>query len=79
MDRDEIFTRLIGVLSVIKPRLDPGKIRYDSILTTDLGLDSLAMLLAGLSIENEFGIKFEPPVPPVKVSDVVDYILLKLL
>lgn len=79
MEREEILSRLKGVLAIIKPKLDIDTIGYDSSLTTDLGLDSLSMLLTGLAVEKEFGIKFEPALPPAKVSDVVDYIMLCLL
>ncbi len=78
MEREEIITRLKKVLAVIKPKLDLDSVHGETTLTTDLGMDSLSMLLTGLAIENEFRIKFEPSVPPVKVSDVVDYISAKL-
>ena len=79
MERKEILARLKRVLAVIKPKLDLDSVQEESPLTTGLGLDSLSMLLTGLAIESEFGIRFEPPVPPVKVSDVVDYIMMKLV
>ena len=78
MTKDEIFEKMRGVLSVVRPTADIDKITYDTVLVKDLALDSLSMLLMGLAIEKEFDVRFEDNIQFVTVGDVYDAIL-KLL
>ena len=78
MSREEVFNGLKEVLAIVKPSLDQSSITDDSNLWTDLGIDSLSILLISIAIENKFGFKFEG-VPPFKtVGDVVDYVAQKV-
>ncbi|MCQ2173879.1 MAG: phosphopantetheine-binding protein [Bacteroidales bacterium] len=74
MTEQEIFEKLKEVLKQIKPRMDTGAVTMDSSLTTDLGMDSLAMLLISFACEDKFKIRFEPKVQFRTVKDVVEYI-----
>ncbi len=78
MTNEQIFTDLKEILHSIKPKVDLEKITLDSNFLTDIGIDSLSMLLLSLAVENKFGISFEPDVKFSKVSEVVDYISSKL-
>ena len=49
-------------------------IKPDTVLTSDLGVDSLNMLLLAVSVEEEFGINFEPSAKIDTVKDICDYV-----
>ena len=55
MTQEEIYAKLQDILKTVKPKMDPSRITMDASLTTDLGIDSLSMLLLSLAIEHEFG------------------------
>lgn len=74
MRREEIMSTLKGVLAIVKPKLDQSNISESSNLVTDLGIDSLSMLLLSLGIEQKFGFQFETKEPFHTVSEVIDYI-----
>lgn len=74
MTREEIFNGLKEVFSTVKPKLNPDTIKIDANLISDLGIDSLSMLLMSLAIENKFNFQFSTQKPFQTVSEVVDYI-----
>ena len=74
MTREEIMAGLKEILSMVKPKLDQTTITEDAKLATDMGIDSLSMLLLSLAIENKFGFQFTNAKPFEKVADVIDYI-----
>ena len=74
MTEEYIFAKLKGIFAQVKPKMDPDRISMDASLTTDLGVDSLSMLLLSLAIEHEFDILFQTQVPFNTVREVVDYI-----
>jgi len=59
---------------LVRPNLDLTNITPESDLFTDLGMDSLMMMLMALAIENKFKIQISSGQKFQKVSDVMDYI-----
>ena len=49
-------------------------ITLDTNLTEDLGADSLDLADILMGIEDEFGVRFDEPVPFETVQDVLDYL-----
>lgn len=74
MTREEILTALKEVFSVVKPSINLDNVGFESNLASELGVDSLSMLLMSLAIENKFGFQFKTQTVFEKVGDVVDYI-----
>ena len=74
MTREEIFSGLKEVIAVIKPNLDLSKVSMDSNLVSDLGIDSLSMLLLSLATEQKFNFQFQSQAPFQTVAEVVDHI-----
>ena len=74
MYQEEIYNKLKGILTTVKPKMDPSKVSMDASLVTDLGIDSLSMLLLSLAIEHEFGFQFQTQEPFKTVREVVEYI-----
>ena len=74
METDQILQGLKEVFSTVKPKLDLSKVDLDSSLISDLGMDSLSMLLMSLAIEQKFPIRFETEKPFLTVGEVVEYI-----
>jgi len=75
MDRKEIFDGLCEVLRTIKSNIKPEEISENSKLLTDLGVDSLSMLLMSLAVEQKFNFQFPAQMKPfTTVGEVVDYI-----
>lgn len=77
MDRKEILGYLKEMLQLIKPSLDLSMVNEDTQLVSDLGLDSLTILLLGLAIENKFGSRVNIMRGALEfntVGDVIDYI-----
>ena len=62
------------ILQLIKPSLDLSTVNEDTQLISDIGLDSLTIMLLSLAIENKFKIKFEGALKFNTVGDVIDYI-----
>ena len=75
MERQEILVGLKEILQLIKPSLDLSTVNENSQLISDIGLDSLTILLLSLAIENKFNIKFEGAVKFNTVGEVIDYII----
>lgn len=74
MDRKDILEDLKEILQLIKPSLDLSTVNEDTKLISDIGLDSLTIMLLSLAIENKFKIKFEGALKFNTVGDVIDYI-----
>ncbi|MDY6437473.1 MAG: phosphopantetheine-binding protein [Bacteroidales bacterium] len=77
MDRKEILEGLKEILLLIKPSLDLSTVTEGSQLISDIGLDSLTIMLLSLAIENKFKIKFEGTLKFNTVGEVIDYIQSK--
>jgi acyl carrier protein len=77
MDRKEILEGLKEILLLIKPSLDLSAVTEGSQLISDIGLDSLTIMLLSLAIENKFKIKFEGTLKFNTVGEVIDYIQSK--
>ena len=76
MTREEVFEGLKEIISGVKPKLDLSKVDSHSRLVSDLGIDSLSMLLLSLAAEHRFDIRFETDATPFEtVGDVCDYIV----
>lgn len=74
MDRKDILEDLKEILQLIKPSLDLSTVNEDTQLISDIGLNSLTIMLLSLAIENKFKIKFEGALKFNTVGDVIDYI-----
>lgn len=74
MNRKDILEDLKEILQLIKPSLDLSTVNEDTQLISDIGLDSLTIMLLSLAIENKFKIKFEGALKFNTVGDVIDYI-----
>lgn len=77
MDRKDILEGLKEILLLIKPSLDLSAVTEGSQLISDIGLDSLTIMLLSLAIENKFKIKFEGTLKFNTVGEVIDYIQSK--
>lgn len=69
-----VFDKLLEIFSNVIPEVDTSEITKDSTLFEDLGLNSLTMMLLAVSVEDEFGIKFEDAGELNTVKDVCNYI-----
>lgn len=78
MTRNEIMAGLKELMALVKPKLDLSGIGEDSNLITDMGLDSLSMLLLSLGIENKFSIQLPNQKPFQTVSEVIDCVAEQL-
>lgn len=69
-----VFKQLVDIFISVMPQINTEKIKPESVLTTDLGVDSLNMMLLAITVEDKFGIKFEPGAKLDTVSDIVEYV-----
>ncbi len=69
-----IFDELVEIFKTVMPQMDASRLKPESVLTTDLGIDSLNMMLLAITVEDRFGIKFEAGVKLDTVSDIMEYI-----
>ena len=69
-----IFDKLKNIFEKVMPQVDTADIKTETVLTSDLGVDSLNMLLLAVSVEEEFGIKFEPSTKIDTVKDICNYV-----
>lgn len=72
-----IFDKLIAILQRVKPNVDVSGVTMDSRLITDLGIDSLSMMLLAISVEDEFQIEFGDDTNFNTVKELCDYIEAK--
>lgn len=76
MTREEVFEGLKEIFAGVKPRLDLNTVSFESRLVSDLGIDSLSMLLLSLAAEHKFGMQFSNTEKPFEtVGEVCDYIV----
>ncbi|MBR3291046.1 MAG: hypothetical protein IKI66_02545 [Bacteroidales bacterium] len=75
MTKETVFEGLKEILANVKPKLDQTHITFDSKLLSDLGIDSLSMLLLSLAAENKFNMRFATDAKLETVGDVCDYII----
>lgn len=82
MTREDILEKLREILCTVlkRDRNEANAYTEASLLTTDLGLDSIGMLYTVISIEELFGVRFDDVgfSDFTSVKDVVDYIERKL-
>ena len=69
-----IFDNLIAILQRVKPNVDISTVTMDSRLITDLGIDSLSMMLLAISVEDEFNIEFGDDTNFNTVQELCDFI-----
>lgn len=69
-----IFDKLIEILKRIMPQVDTSKITKDSILTTDVGIDSLNLMLLAITVEDEFNIHFDSTNELKTVGDICNFV-----
>ena len=78
MTQLEIMEGLKDVLHIVRPKLNTDNVTLDSILVSELGIDSLSMMLIALASEEKFKLTFDNKTPFVTVGDVCAYIESKL-
>lgn len=69
-----VFEKLVDVFKRVMPQMDASKITLESKLSTDLGVDSLNLMLLAITVEDEFKIRFESEASFETVQDIVDYV-----
>lgn len=72
-----IFDKLIAILQRVKPNADVSGVTMDTRLITDLGIDSLSMMLLAISVEDEFDMEFGDDTNFNTVKELCDYIEAK--
>lgn len=71
---DQTLNHLKEILKDNLPDVDASQVTRDSVLLTDLGLDSLNMMLLAIVVEDAFHIHFQEHFAPVTVGDLCAYI-----
>lgn len=71
-----IFDKLIEILKRIMPQIDTTGIKMDSNLTTDVGIDSLNLMLLAITVEDEFGVHFDSTQELKTVGDICKFVEL---
>ena len=69
-----MFERLLKLMKENMPDTDFSNASESSRLNEDLGIDSIGLMMLSMSIEDEFGVRFDEPVPFETVKDVLDYL-----
>ena len=69
-----MYKRLLELIKEAMPDLDISKANEDSRLIEDLGFDSLAIMMLAMSLEDEFGVRFDKPEKFETVKDVLSYL-----
>lgn len=76
MTKESVFEGLKEIIQGVKPKTDLTNVDFDSKLVSDLGIDSLSMLLLSLAAEHKFKMQFDSTTAPFEtVGDVCDYIV----
>lgn len=69
-----MLEELKGIIKDACPETDVSKITEETVLSSELGMDSLRMMLLTIEIEKHYGLKIEN-FPPVKtVGDLCSFI-----
>ncbi len=69
-----ILDKLIEIFGKVMPGADASKIKLESSLMGDLGINSLTMMLLAIMVEDEFGFHFEGDAKLDTVGDICNYI-----
>ena len=69
-----MFERLLKLIKENMPSLDLSSVTMESRLMEDLGMDSVGMMMLSMSIEDEFGVRFDEPVYFATVQEVLDWL-----
>ena len=69
-----MFERLLKLMEQNMPDNDFSNATPESRLLEDLGIDSIGLMMLSMAIEDEFGVRFNEPVPFETVQDVLDYL-----
>ena len=69
-----MLEQLKEILSKVDKKLDMTSVTEDTHLINDLKLDSLAIMLFAMEIENAFGFRFTEPVKFETVGDVCRFL-----
>lgn len=69
-----MFERLLKLMEQNMPDNDFSNATPESRLLEDLGIDSIGLMMLSMAIEDEFGVRFNEPVPFGTVQDVLDYL-----
>ncbi len=69
-----MFERLLKLMKENMPDTDFSNATPESRLLEDLGIDSIGLMMLSMGIEDEFGVRFDEPVPFATVQDVLDYL-----
>ena len=79
MTKEEVFEGLKEILTVLRPHTDLSNVDYKTELITELGIDSLTMMLLSLAAEERFKMRFpDGQAQPVTVGEVCDTVLGQL-
>ena len=69
-----MFERLLKLIKQNMPDVDVSKASPESRLMEDLGMDSIGLMMLSMSMEDEFGVRFDEPEPFETVKDVMNYL-----
>ena len=69
-----MYERLFKLMKVYMPNVDLEAAGKNARLMADLGMDSIAMLMLSVAMEDEFGLTFTEPVVFNTVQDVLDFL-----
>lgn len=68
------FERLKKLFVKIMPQTDVANITLETLITNDLGVDSLHMVMLAIALEDEFKIQLNPSKRFTTVGDVIAFI-----
>lgn len=69
-----IMDKLKEILHKVAPDFDITKVSEETNLRSDLGMDSLAMMMVSLELEDAFSFRFDEPVDFKTIGDVIKYL-----
>ena len=69
-----MLEKLKEILAVVLPDVDMATVNEDTSLVTDLGFDSLAMMMMSMELEEAFSFKFTEFVKFDTVGEVCSYL-----
>ena len=69
-----IIDKLKEILHKVSPDYDVSTVTENTNLREDLGMDSLAMMLVSMEVEDAFTFHFDEPVDFKTVGDVITFL-----
>lgn len=69
-----MYDRLLKLIKDQMPDLDISKASESSRLVEDLGFDSIGLMMLAMSLEDEFGVRFNEVVRFETVKDVISFL-----